>query len=259
MSLDGCGILVTRPAAQADRLCQLIEQHGGRAIRFPTLEIGPPSDPEPARQALNRLADYQLAIFTSTNAVSGAEALAGLQSWPVTARLAAIGNATAAALAGYGLTVDLLPARSFTSEALLALPTLQQMTGQRVAIITGEGGRTVLADTLAERGAEVDVIAVYRRHCPVLDPAPLIADWQRGAVDAVIVTSGESLSNLYNLLGEPGRTLLITTPLIVISERTRQAALDAGHRASVLVAEPGDQTLIDCLLQWRRNAARIRP
>jgi uroporphyrinogen-III synthase len=68
-ALGGRGILVTRPAHQAEPLCGLIEAAGGRALRFPVMEIRPAAD-QPAVQAdLARLAGYDLAIFVSANAV----------------------------------------------------------------------------------------------------------------------------------------------------------------------------------------------
>ena len=68
--LNGLRVLVTRPEHQAESLCRLIEQHGGVAIRCPTLVIAEPRDWTPALAILDRLADYNLAIFTSANAVT---------------------------------------------------------------------------------------------------------------------------------------------------------------------------------------------
>ncbi|MEA3242729.1 MAG: uroporphyrinogen-III synthase, partial [Pseudomonadota bacterium] len=56
--LQGVGVLVTRPAHQADSLCELIRQQGGTAIRFPVLEIRPPADPQNLMQAIVRLEDF---------------------------------------------------------------------------------------------------------------------------------------------------------------------------------------------------------
>ena len=104
-SLNGLGVLVTRPEQQAGPLCQLIEQHGGIAIRCPTLLIAEPHDWTPALAIFNRLADYDLAIFTSVNAVD--RALPRIQErggFPTRLELAAIGRATARALERYGVT-----------------------------------------------------------------------------------------------------------------------------------------------------------
>jgi uroporphyrinogen-III synthase len=249
--LAGAGVLVTRPAGQAQALCRLIESAGGRARAVPTIEILPVEDPEPARALL--AADWDLLIFTSRNAVELALALGFTGDWPRAARLAAVGRATAAALSTAGRAPDLVPSERYDSESLLALPALAQPAGQRVLIVRGEGGRALLGEVLAERGAEVRFAEVYRRMRPAFDARELIAHW--GAeVDLAIATSDEVLLNLIELLGAPGRDALLATPLVVISERTAQTARDLGFR-SVRVAERAEDAAIVAALshEWSQR------
>ena len=65
--LQGLGVLVTRPAHQADQLCDLIEAAGGRPYRLPTIEITPSSDSDQqqARHLLEHLQANDLLIFIS--------------------------------------------------------------------------------------------------------------------------------------------------------------------------------------------------
>ena len=60
--LNGAGVLVTRPAHQADRLCQMIEEKGGQARRFPTLEILPLADLSDLDKVLAELAEFHIAM-----------------------------------------------------------------------------------------------------------------------------------------------------------------------------------------------------
>src|SRR3990172_199038 len=53
--LAGVGVLIILPAHQAAHLAQLIEQAGGVAIRFPTIEIVPPVDLDPLLAISGRL------------------------------------------------------------------------------------------------------------------------------------------------------------------------------------------------------------
>lgn len=226
--LAGRGVLVTRPAHQADHLCRLIEAAGGRPIRFPVLEIRPPADPDGVAAELGRLADYDVAVFVSVNAVQAALAAMGPRSWPSRVAIAAIGTATAQALTAQGLVVTHCPAAEFTSEALLALPALQGLAGRRVLILRGDGGRDQLRDTLRMRGAEVDYLEVYRRRLPDVDSAPLLDRWRSGEIDAAMVTSNESLRNLVTIVGTLGKPLLRATPLIVANARTAVLARELG-------------------------------
>ncbi|MCI0409846.1 MAG: uroporphyrinogen-III synthase, partial [Acidobacteria bacterium] len=67
--LQGIGVLVTRPAHQAESLCRLIEAEGGQPIRWPVIAIEAPEDPSRAAQVIDRLSEFQIAIFISANAV----------------------------------------------------------------------------------------------------------------------------------------------------------------------------------------------
>jgi uroporphyrinogen-III synthase len=249
--LQGMGIVVTRPAHQADGLCRLIAAQGGRAIRFPTLEILPPQDPAAALAVIDRLDAYDRAIFTSANAVSrGMALILARRRLPTGLPLFAIGRATARALEHYGVTACRIPEQGYDSEALLAMPEMQNVTGQRIVIFRGEGGRELLRDTLRKRGAQITEASVYRRNKPAVSPDDLLQYWARGEIQAVVVTSNESLQNLYELLGASGQACLCDTPLVVVSERARALALQLGFNHPPLVArEASDAAIIEALLK----------
>lgn len=255
-SLSGLGVLVTRPEQQAGPLCQLIEQHGGIAIRCPTLLIAEPHDWTPALAIFNRLADYDLAIFTSVNAVD--RALPRIQErggFPTRLELAAIGQATARALERYGVTHCLRPQQGFTSEALLALPRCQNVAGQRMVIVCGESGRELLAETLTRRGAHVERAEVYRRELPATNTEILLERWARGEIGAVVITSIESLQNLFAMLGTIGQPYLRDTPLVVVSARIRHSAVEQGCRHLLLAREASDEAIIAALLDLTTNSS----
>ncbi|MEZ5585351.1 MAG: uroporphyrinogen-III synthase [Candidatus Competibacteraceae bacterium] len=251
LPLRHIGIVVTRPPQQADNLCRLIEAQGGRAIRFPTLEILPPQDSTPVLALLEQLDSYDWAIFVSANAVQwGLRLLPHGRTLPPRLRRLAIGQATARALDRHGVSAHIVPAH-FTSEALLAMPALQAVTGLRIIIFRGEGGRDLLGDTLRQRGAAcVDYAEVYRRSRPVAAPDHLLQSWQRGEIQAVIITSNESLQNLFALVGTVGQQWLLDTPLIVVSTRAQRLAQELGFRRPPLLAEEAsDEAIVRALLQ----------
>lgn len=254
-ALHGVGVLVTRPRHQAEPLCSLVEQAGGEAIRFPVLEITDPGDSAALNQCLDQLANYQIAIFISANAVryamSHIQARAGL---PAGLRIAAIGRASARELKHMGVEVTDCPPRQFDSEALLALPGFANVEGQRILIFRGEGGREHLATVLRERGATVDYAEVYRRVKPDADTSSLLQRWARGEIQVITLTSAEALRNLYELVGKLGRQWLLHTDLIVASERIQQQAQALGLSASIIVASnASDAAMLESLVQWRQT------
>lgn len=243
--LAGRAVLVTRPAHQAASLAQAIETAGGVAILFPALAI----EAVPAAQleaALAGLREADAVIFISPNAARFGMAAIGVL--PAGARVFAVGPGTARALAQAGQPGCIVPAGQ-DSEALLALPELARVDGQRITLVRGVGGRPLLADTLKARGADVRYVECYRRVRPEADAAPLLACWQAGGVDAVTVASAETLVNLMAMLGETGPTLLAATPLFAPHEKIVASARTLGLTHAVATAG-GDAGLVEGLIRW---------
>ena len=245
--LQATGILVTRPAHQASGLCRQIESRGGRPLQFPALEILLPQHVELARRRL--MAAHGIVIFISPNAVEFGLSLLHGKRLPDGIRLAAVGKATAEALRIAGYRVGLLPSAGFDSEGLLSLPELQQVAGQTVVIVRGEGGRPLLGDTLRQRGARVVYAEVYRRRCPDVDATALLQRWDRD-VALVTVTSNEVMRNLADLLGPAGWPRLRATPLLVISERMRGQAQKMGFSTILLARGASDEAITEAICHW---------
>jgi uroporphyrinogen-III synthase len=249
--LAGLRVLVTRPAHQALALSCMIEARGGIAIRFPTIEIAPPSDPQALKNAVARLELFDLAIFVSPNAVTYAFATMDADGLPSGLRVACVGAGSARALAEHGVIDAMVPARS-DSEGLLELPSLRNVQGKRVAIFRGEGGRELLSEQLRSRGADVTYIECYRRVRPQADSAALARDVLQNGVDVVTATSADALRNLFDMIEAPAAALLARAPLVVVSERLRDIAHELGQHGPVLVAtSASDDGIVEAIRAWR--------
>jgi uroporphyrinogen-III synthase len=248
----GFGVLVTRPAEQAEPLCSLIEQAGGQAIQLPLLEIEAVNADSSGAQRLSDLAGVDWLIFISANAVRYAFTLRG-PDWlkDCAAKIAAIGQATARVLADNGVTVDLKPKQQFNSETLLAEPKFADVKGRKFLIVRGIGGREKLAETLRERGGFVEYAEVYRRVASQPDMTAVLAAWHSGRIGAVTLTSGEALDNLLRLLAGGSESLLTHTPVVVIGERLAQRARAAGC-VQVIAAEAGDTDIFNAVARVGR-------
>jgi uroporphyrinogen-III synthase len=260
--LNGKRILVTRPEQQAHNLISLIEQHGGQAIAFPTLEILPTKNLHALKQQLENLKTYQWLIFISANAVNFAvQANSGkIQDFKLL-KIAAVGKATAKTLESVGLSVDVVPETGFNSEALLTLPALQNLQNQRLLIVRGVGGRETLADELKKRGATVDYLEVYQRSIPNADDktARVQALLEQQQLEIITITSGDALQNLVTMLSSH-IDLLIHVTLVVVSERIKQIAQSIGFKNIVVSSSPDDMAILNTMImlingegQWSKN------
>lgn len=225
-------------------MAELIRAAGGEPVLFPALEILDAENLQPVFALIDRLETFDLAIFVSANAVSKALALVqARRAWPAGLRVATVGRGSERALERHGFAAVIAPRARFDSEALLELPELKDAAGKRLVIFRGDGGRDLLGDTLAARGASVEYAECYRRGRPQADAAPLLALWERHELDALTVTSSEGLANLHRMLGEAGRQWMQQTPLFAPHERIAAAARALGAQTVVLTG-PGDEGLV---------------
>lgn len=249
--LSGIRVLVTRPAAQAITLMDLVRAAGGEPIPFPTLVVEPVA---PDHTEIQQLSESDTVIFVSANAATfGYPLLRGLDG--PARRVLAVGRATRRTLQELGCRDVYTPEGSRgTSEELLASPPLEDVSGHRVCIVRGEGGRDTLKQGLVSRGARVSYLECYRRRPAAPDPAVL--DRALGAPDGNLVISTTSVTGLANLLAlappeiKPG---LLARPLVVIGGRQKAAALEHGWKGLVLEAGAGDAEIVATLTRWREQ------
>lgn len=252
--LAGLKIAVTRPHEQASQLAQRIAEAGGITLFFPLLEIAAAPDTATLHEQVSRLAQFHLAVFISPNAVKyGIEAIRAAGEFPPGVRVATVGQGSARALKELGISSVIAPVERFDSEGLLALPELQNVTGWRVMIFRGDGGRELLGETLKARGATVEYAACYRRSQPKWDATSLL----EAAPDAITVTSSEALGYLWQMLSAVQRNNICSTPLFVTHKRIAELAHQQGWQR-VALTDSGDDGLLSALIAWACQKAKDR-
>lgn len=251
--LQGVNVLVTRPAHQADSLCEMLAAEGATPVHLPALEIVAACDDAAMAALARRLDQFSVAIFISANAVRwGLAALQAQGPWPAGLAIAAVGDATARALQNAGLKVTLAPARDFSTEGVLALPRFANVTGERILIVRGRGGRAALGEALRSRGAHVEYAQVYERRRPAARISERLTSADLAAIDVVIATSNEALENLAAMAEPDCAQWLRYKPLIVISPRAVQRAEELGFTAGVHCAShASDEAIVAALRAWR--------
>jgi uroporphyrinogen III methyltransferase/synthase len=226
--LFGRRVVVTRAREQASELRARLEQLGAEVIELPSIAL------EPIDFELPVLDRYAWAVFTSANGVDAffdrGLARAGLDARALaSARVAAIGPGTNAALARRGIRADLVPER-FVAESLLAAFPDPEPAGARVLIARAESARDVLPEGLTARGYAVDVLPVYRAVPVVPDPLDL-ARVRAGEVDAITFTSSSTVSNFSQAVGRLDAAPVVISIGPVTSETARNCGLHVDAEA----------------------------
>ncbi|WP_053353984.1 uroporphyrinogen-III synthase [Leucobacter musarum] len=251
-SLAGARVLVTRGGAAAERDAEVIAEFGGVAIAVPLTEIVPPTDPEAlaeAAAAWNR-GDYDWLIVTSANAAD-AFAAAGATVSGSAGLIAAVGPATAEALAAHGLDPALVPATDYSGAGVAAavIDRIAAEThtssaaphGARVLLPVSEIADRTVESALETAGHSVTRVTAYRSVAAAAGEVipQLIAD---GKVDVVLVLSGAAARELARRVPELAdpvdTTATAPRPLIAaIGGPTARALAELGLAADV-VADP---------------------
>ncbi len=204
-------LIVTRPLAQGTEWVARLGALGLDAAPLPLIAIAALDDDQPLRAAWQAVAQNNLVMFVSANAVEHffAAALPPTldRAWPAGVLAGATGPGTSAALRRAGVPAAQIvepaaDAPAFDSEALWLQLRDRPWAGRRVLLVRGDGGRDWLADTLRAEGALVDAVTAYRRQAPLLDAAGralLAAALQRPAAHLWLFSSSEALGHLQQI------------------------------------------------------------
>lgn len=241
-------LIVTRPRPQCAAWLARLAALGVDAAALPLIEILPALDATPVRAAWAALAQVDLAVFVSPNAVEHFFAQAGSAGWPGHTLAACVGPGSAQALAAHGVPAarivqPAVDAASLDSEHLWEqLSPRRDWAGARVLLLRGDGGREWLAERLAEAGARVEAVTVYHRAGPRFSAAEqaLLSAAEADPMRFVwLFSSAEAVGHLH---GTPltGQRAIATHP------RIAEAARAAGFHPVVL-ARPAPEAVTQAL------------
>lgn len=225
------------------RLANTLTGLGARVDVAPVTRFAPPQDPAALDAALSRLAagDYDwLAVTSATTARVLADASAAIAP---TTRVAAVGDATAAALRSVGYRVDFVPAGEHSAAGMAAE---WPPGGGSVLIPQSAIALPALAEGLRARGLAVDTVDAYRPEGVALEH-PLVEAVARGEVTAIVLTSGSIARQVHSQLAPlpPG------TIIACIGEPTADAAQAAGLTVTAVAERATAYSLGKALVSWR--------
>jgi uroporphyrinogen III methyltransferase / synthase len=239
-------VVVTRARAQASGMARTLAALGAEVVELPAIRIEPRIDSPEVDRAVDEIHSYALVCLTSPNGVrllfDALEAAGRDARALANATVAAIGPGTAAALRERGIVADVVPERSI-AEALVESLQDVDVSGRPALVARAAEARDVLPDALRERGADVDVIALYETVAEDPDPEAIEA-----AQDADYVTFTSS-STVRNLLGAVGDRFPNGARVVSIGPVTSETAHEAGLEVHVEADRHDPEGLVEALLR----------
>ncbi len=236
-------VLITRPKRQAQLLAEQLQALGHVGICLPVIAITPPHSLVSMQQTLEKLTTFDMLIFISPNTVT--EFVKYLNTTESLPCVLAVGKGTALSLQQQQVNVTDYP-KTANSLSLLALPKLQQVAGKKIAIFAGEDGKTLLADTLQERGADVSTVYTHRRAIPKYQ---LPFAWQSERIDVSVCTSVTGLHYFHAIIKSYKLNELFSKGLVVISEPMQIIARRLGFKSAIIIANDASDSAIILALQ----------
>ncbi|MBA5764432.1 uroporphyrinogen-III synthase [Vibrio sp. 404] len=238
-------VLVTRPGEQGISLCRQLNQQGIKAINHPLIAIRA-GEQLPSSTKMLPQADIIITVSQHTIEFTHQSLTIANSCWPKNATYLAVGQKTAQFLSKFTNQKVHYPEIG-DSENLLELPQLKNVSGKRIVILRGNGGRELIYDTLIARGAHVEYCEVYKRENLAFRSEIAVPFWQDSQVDQLIITSSGQLSFFIDQIAPPYRNWIFKLALFVPSERIAIEARRVGFHTVVNTGSASNKDLLAAL------------
>jgi hydroxymethylbilane synthase len=246
--LAGLTVLVTGTDALVARVEREVTERGGEPVVVPTIEIVPPADRRPLDEAITDLREgaFDWVVFTSgQGVVAVGDAIAAL---PDTTRVAAIGEATAAALRDYGVDPAVVAAESH-GEGMVAALDGRIEAGQRVLLPVSSRARPVVLDGLTAIGADMTRVDAYDTHIVSEPSSEVLALVESGAVGAMLLASPSAVEGFLVQFGTL-LPVLSAASFVAIGPVTAAAMQERGLPVHAMANQPGATGMVDALVAY---------
>jgi|TARA_B110000438_G_scaffold119415_1_gene116499 uroporphyrinogen-III synthase len=197
--LAGKRIVVTRNLEASGRLTKRLKALKADVLELPLIDIKIGADPVVTKEIFAEIGQYEWLIFTSVNGVRGFfeaffDTFEDIRSLGFL-RLAAVGEATAAAIRTWHLQVEMMPEVA-TAEALgEALKEKELLDNLRILIVTGNRNRGTLVTMLEEERSIVDLYPVYETALADLSNDAKAAEFRSKGADALVFSSSSAVES----------------------------------------------------------------
>jgi hydroxymethylbilane synthase len=253
--LAGMRVIVTGTEDLVATVRDEVGRRGGEPVVMPTIRVESPDDPAALERSLVDLerGGFEWVVLTSREGVRAVEA--ALARLPDGVRVAAIGDATAAAIRAAGVEPAVVAAES-RGEGMVAALESHIGQGDRVLLPVSSRARRVVEEGLRALGADVIRVDAYRTEVIAeADPA-IVALVEKGAIGAVLLASPSAVEGFVAQLGTLLPALSGAT-FVAIGPVTAAAMEDRGLPVHAVAATPGGRDLVEALASclWGETGA----
>lgn len=239
-NLQGKRVVVTRSAEQSRELVRALQDAGAVPVVLPMVAFAPPDDTTALDQVLRALSQFDWIFLTSQNALRALQERCHAQHLELpsafgSARLAAVGPATAEAAASAGIEVSYIATKHHG--VALAEELAAEVKGKRVFLPRSDRANPDLVELLNRHGAIVSEVVAYKTVAPdqaVLSDARAAL---RQPVDAILFFSPSAVHHLQDILGNEKVLELSRQAVFAAIGSITASALHRANVQRVLLAE----------------------
>ncbi|BAH83464.1 uroporphyrinogen-III synthase [Candidatus Ishikawella capsulata] len=244
-------ILVTRPNPAATELVVLLRKYGIKAWSFPLIYFVPGRELNLLPNKILSIKPRDMIFVLSKRAIIYADHYLKKTktTWPSNVEYYSIGRASAQILQQITGKCVKYPRNQETSDALINIPSLQEIKNKRTLILSGNGGRQLLANTLRDRGSNVSFCECYQRYNNVYSSIIECNRWKNYGINTIVVTSCEMLKQLFSLfyIVDVNKWLL-QCRILVVSNRLANLAYQLGWENIEICDNATNQALLNKLI-----------
>lgn len=261
-TLAGKRVVLTRPEGEATAaLRAALEARGAAVLEIPLLEVEYTADTAALDDTWAAMGQFDWLLFTSANGVRGFferffESFNDIRGLGL-ARIACVGEATAAAVRALHLNVDFLPVEATAAGLARELDAAENLSSLRVLVVTGDKNTDALTRTLEEKSeAIVHTLAVYATMENDAGQLDATDAFRRQGADAILFASASAVDSF---VAQAKRLALAKNAhhpkAVAIGPSTSDALREHGIPVAGVAAAPTPESFAEAVVAALRGAA----
>ena len=256
-------VVITRALEQSQSLVDALREAGAEPVLFPLVAFAPTDNLVELDACLKNSARFDWVFFTSQNALRAVQQRCAAMDLPVAkvfsgVKIAAVGPATAEAVAAAGLAVDFI-SRIHTGVALAEELSAEEKR-KRVLLPRSDRANPDLIEVLNLHGWQVTPVVAYKTISPDADSSAVQASLLRGDADAILFFSPSAVHHLRDLLGlQRFRDLSRQSIFVAIGPVSESALKAEGIERVLQAADTSVSAAVSTLSDYFARAGQHQP